>query len=49
MRLFSRIIDHRITNTATTDVIAREGGALITIVYFGRWSKAVYVLGRRLK
>lgn len=47
-RLVRKIVDHRITMTATADAVGKGSKSIITIVYYARWQRAIYILGRRI-
>jgi hypothetical protein len=48
-KIVRKIIDHRITETATVDAVGKGCKSLIVVIYYADWKKAIYVLGRRLK
>lgn len=47
-RLLIRLVDYRITQTKTVDLIAAQSRSIVTIVYYGQWQKAVYLFGKRI-
>jgi len=47
--MIHKIIDYRITNTATADAVAKASKSLVTVVLYGKFKKAYYILGRRVK
>lgn len=48
-RLYRKIIDNRITTTATVEAVGKNSQSLVTVIYYAKWQKAIYVLGRRIK
>jgi hypothetical protein len=47
--LFKKIIDHRIADSATVDYVGKHNKALVTVVFYSTWKKAIFVLGWRIK
>lgn len=48
MKLYTKIIDHRITVDATADAMAKSIKSVVTVIKYGPYMKVVYVFGRRL-
>jgi hypothetical protein len=48
-RIYKKIIEHRITTTGTVNEIGKLSNSLILVVYYAKWQKAIFILGRRIK
>lgn len=49
MKLYRKLIDYQIATTATTDAVARSSNALIDVIYYSTFKRAIYIFGRRIK
>lgn len=49
MKLYRKLIDNRITHTATVDAVGKQSDSIVTVIFYSTWKKAVYVFGRRIK